>query len=488
MSVPVTRKVIELKDGVLELTIIAGGRLALGQLTSGQASSEDLIKQLSAAGVRAGYYDQGLAMISKGIHDKVPVAAARVLSSPGRSTMPRKMANIPAVQEDWDKWTAPKLDGKVEEGDLVIQVEDPPVTSIQNVSGEREELSRAADRDARQFVGAGTRSSDDNTSVLADRSGYAFRTLFGEARVLEAEEIQAFSRSLGKYHWEGSLSVGNDIREGSRAKIDGTLVVEGNVSGASLEAKGNVHIEGRADNANHGGSAFISAGQSLRVKDLKETKVWAGEDIYVTRSVEKCQIQCLGKFVARHINGGEVRVGERLVAETVTGGTSVYLGTRHIDIHDLESKKSYYNQHMTMLGDIHLNLHEHQQAYTRARDSMVHEIQRINQRGLSAPQRSRAAQVLLRQFTTMNETLETFKKYLNNYIEMASKTERQLEQINYYQHRLEDTPRPEAIITGRLELGTTFFGPAGRLEIEEEVSAVCVRPDPITGELVIHPL
>lgn len=488
MNVPVTRKIVALQEGVLELTIIAGGRIALGQLKSGQADREDLIKQLIAAGVRTGFYDPGLAMISNGNHDKVPVAAARVLSSPGHSTMSHKIASAPAAQGDWETWRAPKLDGPVQEGDLIIQVEDTPVTSILNISGRRVELSRGADRDASQFVGIGTRPSNDNTAVVADRSGYAFRTLFGEARVLDTEEIPAFSRTMGKARWDGSLNVLNDIREGSRAEVEGTLVVNGNVSGASLEANGNVHIEGRADNAGHEGSASISAGQSLRARDLKQTKVWAGRDIHVTQSIEKCQVQCLGICVARHIKGGEVRVGERLLAETITGAASVYLGARHIDTHDLESEISYHSQHKTMLGDIHRNLQDSQVAYFRARESMVHEIQRISQGNLSAAQRSRAVQILTRQFTAMDETLDTFKQYLKNYIEMASKTERQLLQINYYQHRLEGTDQPEAVITGRVELGTLFFGPAGRLEIAEEVSGVRISPDPITGELVIHPL
>lgn len=481
-------QILDLGDGKLEVTRLGEGRLALARLLSGRTTTEELIEKLGSAGITTGLIEKGLALIAQGVHDQIPVAASQLIVSEGHSTMPLFHTSVPSSKGEWLDWKGADLKRKVSAGELLIQVDGVPNTSLLNIEGTKKELVRGDALDASRFAGQGTKISADSAQVLADRSGHPYRTVFGVAAIPELTELPGIGGAHGKQHIEGSLLVSGDIQEGARAEVAGTLIAYGNVNGAWLEVDGNVSIQGGAVSDGHESAGTIRAGQSLCSKYVRGMKIWAGEDIHILEEAVKSQIQCIGTCVSPRIDQCEITVGARLVVHDMVGKNSIYLGPRHLDTPNLQAAKVLLSQHRMRLADIQEEISTKKELHDKAKESLVHEIERLRQPNLSGAQRNKAMQVLLRHYSSMNEALDGFKDHLKDYIDTADLVDQETEKINYYTHRLTAQSEPELVITGKVEPGTDIFGPSDKLTITEELQNVRISPNMITGSLEVQNL
>ncbi|MFC1747079.1 FapA family protein [Candidatus Neomarinimicrobiota bacterium] len=490
-GINVARRKVALKNGVLMLTAIDDRRLVFGQVTRGDISESDVYEALASMNFKAGILTDNIPLLVEGEKLQVPLAVAELLSIPARTNAKGLSLDLGDRLTRID--TFPNLSGidvhhKVRAGELLFRVEAPPRTVLRVPTGEERLLFEGENLDGSFFAGPNTHVDDDGKTIVSDLDGWAFRSIYGRVEVYGMEEIPGIGRLHGKVHVEGGLSVLQDIGEGSRVEIPGDLRIGGAVLSAVIEVGGNVFIDGFVTNPANAKDSRLQVGQSILTRQLDGFSVWIGAHAVILDSVNRCKLTVLDTLITPEINDSEIAIGHCLVVNNVMGESILRLGSSWIHDPRFRSRSLLCTQHRGRLDDIDAMLREQRAIYDKARRELALQFQHLRARGLSSSQKKLTAQSFMRNFHTMNDALETFKKHFMAYKESVQQLAHEEADLAYYRHLRERLIESRIVITGKLAPGVIIQAPSGNLTIEEEMSKVAITVNPVSGQLTISPL
>lgn len=166
--------------------------------------------------------------------------------------------------------------------------------------------------------GKNTIYDEEQSLVLADSIGNVIVATNGVISVQEILKINGnVDNSTGNINFVADVVISGDVVSGFMVTTKGDITVKGTVEGAILNAEGNITVGG---SINGMGSARITAGKSVRSKNIQNCTVVAGEDIYAD-SVMYCTVECGGnmELSGKHgtLIGGKTTVAKTLTAKMI---------------------------------------------------------------------------------------------------------------------------------------------------------------------------
>ncbi len=149
------------------------------------------------------------------------------------------------------------------------------------------------------------------------------------------------NRDYGNIYILGNLTVQGEIQNVRHIRVIGELTVEGNVSQSNLYAEQGIIIKGNLENCNSGG---VSSPKSIICSNIKNSKVFSGEDLFVKGDV----------YNSRLVGENSIQIDER--AEVVISDlqSSRYIKVSNVKneedrVSDLQISVSPYTKEQLMI-------------------------------------------------------------------------------------------------------------------------------------------
>lgn len=186
------------------------------------------------------------------------------------------------------------------------------------------ELAARAGKDVRieRLAGPGVRVTPDGLGLVSTTAGLLVR--MGEKLAVTAMRAIGgdVNFKVGNISFDGSVVVHGDVKPGFRVHATGSVVVDGEVDSADIEAGGDIKVVGGII----GEGSRAKAGKSLRAGYLHSAEVEAAGPVSVEGEVWQCRLVCGDAVrVKGRIVGGSVEATS-VVAETL--GSSAGTPTR----------------------------------------------------------------------------------------------------------------------------------------------------------------
>lgn len=123
--------------------------------------------------------------------------------------------------------------------------------------------------------------------------------------------------STGNIHFLGTVVVKGNVEDSFSIKASGDIEIKGNVGKCSLDALGSIIVH-QGINAEEKG--LIKAGKSIMAKFIQNSRVEAGELVFVTDGIINSYVDSNGKIICKGkratIVGGRLRATEEISAKT----------------------------------------------------------------------------------------------------------------------------------------------------------------------------
>lgn len=194
----------------------------------------------------------------------------------------------------------------VREGEVLCQIVAPtPGTDGVNIQGDV--IPAKAGKEAKLLVGRNTKLSEDKTQLVATIDGqlkYQAGRFNVEPRLDVSGDV---NYDVGNIDFYGDVRITGDIREGFTVRSAGSVIVDGLVEAALIEAEGDVIIQkGIAGDER----AVIRAGGTVKAAYMENCTVYAGKEVH-----------------AAHIIGSDIFCDEKII---VKNGRGIIIGGRHV--------------------------------------------------------------------------------------------------------------------------------------------------------------
>ncbi len=195
--------------------------------------------------------------------------------------------------------------------------------------------------------GKNTKFSEDGLQLLAGETGHLIyhNSVFQVMKVFEVPGDVDYS--CGNIDFPGDVHIQGDVRDGFEVKAQGSILVDGMVEGASLEAGEDIIIARGVVGDNR---AVLRCGHDLKTKYIESCELYVGGCLYAD-SIIMSDIFCDDSIQVENgrgsIIGGSITVARRLRAKVIGArsgritrvvlGVSAYLQKQLEEIrHDLE--------------------------------------------------------------------------------------------------------------------------------------------------------
>lgn len=204
----------------------------------------------------------------------------------------------------------------VEKGQMICEIELPvPGTDGMGVDGKV--VPAAAVTPAKVPQGRNTQLSEDGLHLFASQSGH-LEYVNGAFRVHPVLEIATdVDYSTGNIDFVGDVHIHGDVRENFKVQAKGTIMIDGLVEAATIEAGGDLLISSGVVGDNR---AVLRSAGNVRAKYLESCQVYAGRSVYAD-CVVASQICCDGSVIVTSgrgsIIGGNLIAGESVRAKMI---------------------------------------------------------------------------------------------------------------------------------------------------------------------------
>jgi uncharacterized protein (DUF342 family) len=231
-----------------------------------------------------------------------------------------------------------KLFLNVEKGRELARIHPPiPGGSGMDVYGKT--IPAREGHPARLMVGEGVGLQEDGQVAVALEDG-AVVMREGRISVVKIFTISGdTSYKTGNINFNGSIDVGRDVLTGFSLKATGDILVRGTVEGATLEAKGDIHVLG---GFLAGGRGKMVAGGSIWVRYAEDGTLECGNSLIVKSHILNCKVRAGQEVLVESLNGtiagGEICAEKRIAAPHL-GNEAGVKTCLHIGLdHDLPTK------------------------------------------------------------------------------------------------------------------------------------------------------
>jgi len=483
-----SKKRIELNNGLLLATELWGGKLVLGEIRYGTAKKTEMRPGLIKKGYRYGLLDTSLDLLESGQKGQVPVALAYLDKDPGKPWFHFEDALNDDNFNSWLKsgsFDSIDFSYPVKAGERLLSLAQTPFSYLRHPNGEKQFLKEINDENVGLYAGENTTLNSQKTAIESEVDGFAHRTIYGTVSVYPLRDVKNIGKMHGRVEFDNALEVEQDIRSESIVTLPSNLMVKGLIRSANIRVGGNITCNFGFDNMQRLEMARIYAGQSIFTNQIVSYPVWAGMYIIVQQSIENSSIQCMNSLVAPLISHSEIRVGSKIYTRNVDKSSQIFLGPSYVVDPSLKSIKSYHKQHEKKLFDLYLDLEDQQRELEFTKKKAIGHLAKLNKMSKA----SISSDVLLNRFNVnMQDLLEKYNLSLEKCNRTLSIFEDEKKQLSFYETQTKDDKNPEIIVTGKISSGCVIHAPHQTLRIRESLQHVSIRLVEENGTLEVNSL
>ncbi len=295
-SVPFVILVAQRKDATISVRIADDAMAAMVSLSPPKggrpACIEDVVRALTDAGVSLGVdHDALLQACQAGVAENLVVAQG---TPPTEGADSDFLELVPQAADRAPKVNAEGLIDYREHG-AIATVEPgvplmrriPPVPGIDGQTVLGRPIAPRPVRDepfATALVGAQV-SEQDPDLLVAAAAGIPVRVRCG-VQVEPLLQVDEVNLATGNIYFDGTVQVAGDVINQMKVQATGDIVVGGTVEGATLEARGNISIQGGVI-----AKAVVDAGGMVSARFAEGSTLRAGSVIALDDAALDCQLQ-----------------------------------------------------------------------------------------------------------------------------------------------------------------------------------------------------
>ncbi len=483
-----SKKRIELNNGLLLLTELWGGKLVLGEIRYGTAKKTEMRSALIKKGFKYGLLDASIGLLESGQKGQVPIALAYLDEDPGKPWFHFEDALNDDNFTTWlESGSLDTIDFSypVKAGERLLSLSQTPFSYLRHPNGKKEFLEEIQEENIALYAGENTTLNMQQNAIEAEVDGYAHHTIYGTVSVYPLKTVKNIGKMHGRVEFDYALEVEQDIRSESSVTLPSNLIVKGLIRSAYIRVGGNITCNFGFDNQQRLERARIYAGQSIFSNQILGYNVWAGMYIIVQQFIENSVVQCMNSLVAPVISRSEIKVGSKVFARNIENGTQIYLGPNYIIDPSLKSIKNYNRQHEKKLFDLYLDLEDQQRDLEFTKKKALGHLGKLNKMAKA----SISSDVLLNRFyVNMRDMLEKYRSTLEKCERTLSIYEDEKKQLAFYETHTRDKKDPEIIVTGKIGSGCVIYAPHQTLRIRESLHHVSIKLIAENGTLEISDL
>jgi uncharacterized protein (DUF342 family) len=483
-----SKKRIELKNGLLLATELWAGKLILGEIRYGTAKKTEMRSGLIKKGYKYGLLDESLDLLESGQKGQVPIALAYLDKDPGKPWFHFEEALNDDNFISWLKsgsFDSVDFSYPVKAGDRLLSLSQTPYSYLRHPKGEKQFLKELKDENIELYAGENTVLNRQKNAIESEVDGYAHRTIYGTVSVYPLKEVKNIGKMHGRVEFDNALKVEQDIRSESIVTLPSNLIVNGLIRSANIRVGGNITCHFGFDNLQRLEMANIYAGQSILANQIIGYPVWAGMYIIVQQSIENSSVQCMNSLVAPLISNSEIKAGSKVYSKNINKSSQIYLGPSYVVDPNLKSIKNYHKQHKKKLFDMYHDLEDQQRDLEFAKKKALGHLAKLNK----ISKASISSDVLLSRFNVnIKDLLDRYNSSVEKCERTLSTFEDEKKQLSFYETQTREDKNPEIIVTGKISSGCIIHAPHQTLRIHESLERVSIRLITETGTLEVNSL
>ncbi len=175
------------------------------------------------------------------------------------------------------------------------------------VKGKKIPAKKSKDLELKRLAGQNTTVLEDGSAIVATTGGMASRV--GEKiAVLPVHTVEGdVDFSTGNVYFEGNLQVRGAVKPGFKVTATGSVTIGGTVEGATIEAGGDVTINGGVVGQKEG---VIRAGGAVTARFVQEAEIHAGGSVTIASEIRESTVISERKVTiagAGRVVGGRIR-------------------------------------------------------------------------------------------------------------------------------------------------------------------------------------
>ncbi len=482
------KKIIKLKNGAVELTILRDGSLILAESKRGYIAEKELKIALNAAGYSYGLIEQSIKELENGKKGQILLAttcsqneAAGIWNHSGE--IPGKKKYIEILETG--RFNFSDISFQVQKDERLQTITTTPKTILRYPDGRKKQLKELGIEGVGKLCGSNTRLGVQSKSIISDIDGSLHISIYGIVSVYPEKTYTNVGKVHGKLIDQNALIVEGDVTPGSYIEIPSNLKANGYIKSSVLEVGGNIICHFGIDNQRNLDNCSIQAGQSVFTTLIRNYPVWSGSVIIASNKIEKSKVQCLGTVATPVVSDSEIRVGNKLYVKDIVDGSDIYLGNEFVENEELKSRKNYNVQHKNRLIDIENSIIEEQSVLDSNRKKVLTQINKL--RKISTNVFS-SDMVLNRFLISISEGHGKINRMISDYESALQLYEKKHLELSFFEQQLQCDLEPEIHVIGRIEPGVIINAPNQILKVNEEYKNVSIKVDKMRGILKIQPL
>lgn len=204
----------------------------------------------------------------------------------------------------------------VREGEVLCQIV-APTQGTDGVNIQGDVLKAKAGKEAKVLVGRNTELNEDKTQLVSKMDGQ-LKFQGGRFNVDPQLDVSGdVNYDVGNIDFYGDVRITGDVREGFTVRSAGSVIVDGLVEAATIEADGDVIIQNGIAGDER---AVIRAGGTVKAAYMESCTVYAGKEVYANNIIGS-NIYCDEKIIVKSgrgtIIGGRHVAGKKIEATTI---------------------------------------------------------------------------------------------------------------------------------------------------------------------------
>lgn len=204
----------------------------------------------------------------------------------------------------------------VREGEVLCQIV-APAPGVDGVNVQGDLIPAKAGKEAKLLEGRNTKISEDKMQLVAAIDGQ-LKYQAGRFNVEPELDVSGdVNYDVGNIDFYGDVRITGDVREGFVVKSSGTVIVDGLVEAATIEAEGDVIIQNGIAGDER---AVIKAGGSVKAAYMESCTIYAGKEVHADNIIGS-NVYCDEKIVVKNgrgtIIGGRYVAGQKIEATTI---------------------------------------------------------------------------------------------------------------------------------------------------------------------------
>lgn len=481
------KKIIKLKNGALELTILRDGAIILAEVKKGYVGDKELKIELNAAGYSFGLIEQSITALEKGYKGQILLGTALIQYEPAgiwthTGILKDKEKLIEYLKSGTFDFSPAALN--IKKGERLLTFTTKPKIVLKYPDGRKLQLKELGFESISKLCGANTFLDIQSKSIYSQIDGSLHSSIYGVVSVYPKKVYRNIGKAFDKIRDENSLFVEQDITPESYVAIPSNLVVDGFIKSSNIEVSGNIFCNYGIDNSRELDTVSVMAGQSIFTEDIKKYTVWSGSSILVKRSIEDSSVQCLDTIAVPRISGSEIRVGNKLYVKDITQKSEIYLGTNFVENEELNSRRSFHKQHEKKLIDLeHMIIAEQLQLELNRRKT-ISQIKKLRKYSKDAF----GSDIVLNRFlASLSEGIKLTDKKIDEYKMTLELFEKEGRELSFFEQQLHQDSNPEIIVLGKVSRGCVIYAENQAHKVIEELVNVSVKLDTMRGILKIQP-